>query len=128
LPFIEFLQNSFVHPERQISVFLVGVSGAFLVPVYSRLLKQPGYVSGPALCVGTALASVGVLFGSAIATIESTGPRILLLSLWTIVALVLAAGATMGMLVAPNLTWRIAFALTALAPLASVGLFWIRKN
>jgi hypothetical protein len=122
------LQDSFVHPERQISVFLVGVSGAFLVPIYGHLLKQLGYVPGAELCVGTAIASVGVLFGSAIATIESKGPRILLLSLWTIVALVLAAGATRGMLATPNLTWRIAFALTALAPLASVGLFWFRKD
>ena len=117
-----------MHPERQISVFLVGVSGAFLAPIYGHLLKQPGYVPGAALCVGTAIASVGVLFGSAIATIESTGPRILLLALWTIVALVLAAGATMGMLATPNWTWRIAFTLTALVPLASVGLFWMRKN
>ena len=117
-----------MHPERQISVFLVGVSGAFLVPIYGHLLKQPGYVPGTELCVGTAVASVGVLFGSAIATIESTGPRRLLLSLWTIVALVLAAGAIMGMLAAPHWAWRIAFALTALAPLAFVGLFWFRKN
>jgi hypothetical protein len=117
-----------MHPERQISVFLVGVSGAFLVPVYSHLLKQPGYVPGAALCAGTMIASVGVLFGSAVATIESTGPRRFLLTLWTIVALVLAAGAAIGMLANPNLTWRFAFALTALAPLASVGLFWIRKN
>jgi hypothetical protein len=122
------LQNSFVHPERQISVFLVGVSGAFLVPVYGHLLKQPGYVPGAGLCAGTMVASVGVLFGSAIATIESTGPRILLLSLWTIVALVLAAGAIMGMLAAPHGAWRFGFAVTALVPLACVGLFWFRKD
>ena len=117
-----------MHPERQISVFLVGVSGAFLVPVYGHLLKQPGYVPGPALCAGTLIASVGVLFGSAIATIESRGLKILLLSLWTIVALVLAVGATMGMLVAPPGAWRFGFAVTALVPLACVGPFWFRKD
>lgn len=120
--------QGFASPEPQISIFLIGISLAVLVPVYNQLLHQPKYAPGAALCVGTMLGAAGAFIGSAYASQWPTWPRRLFLSLWTLFALFLATGAGFGVLSTPSWFWRVALALSALLPLAAAGVFWVLKE
>jgi hypothetical protein len=113
-----------VQPERQVSVALVSTSAAVLLPVFSRLFREPTYEPGAALLVGTVIGAAGTFLGGALASQDTTLPWRLFLSFWTVLALALSVGALFGLLAAHAWAWKGAFALSAFLPLASVGVFW----
>ena len=117
--------------ERQVSIFLAGVSTAIAIPeIYPVCMKQAPVMAGPhvGLLIGTALGALGVLLGVILATDEwehgnSKGQRLFLLGkivVWALFAFGLSAGTALIALHSPDIGWRIALGVASLGPLAGL--------
>lgn len=125
--------------ERQVSVFLAGISTAIAVPeIYPVYVKQAPVTDGShfGLLIGTALGALGVLLGVLLATedlkqSDHKGQRLFHLGklvVWALFAFGLCAGTALVAFRAPGLGWRIALGVDSLVPLAGLMLAFVRSR
>jgi len=118
-----------MQPERQISVALLAIAAAVVIPVYLTLSRHPDAVPGTSLAVGAVLGAIGILLGSLVAAGHSAASaRAVGLGFWTLMALALSGATWLG--AAHSLTWvgRMAFGIAGFLPLAGPILALIRRQ
>ena len=107
-----------MQPERQVSIALIAVGGALVIPQYVALSHHPGITPGASLAVGGILGALGVSLGSLLVCDHpARSARVLGLAILTLVGLAFSVGVYPG--VVHSVTWgsRIVFGLVVLLPI-----------
>lgn len=108
-----------MQPERQISVALVGIGAALVIPEYLALSRHQSLTPGASLAVGAVLGAIGVFGGSLVAVGHpARSARILGLALWILIGLAFSGAAIIGAVHSAGWVGRFVFGLAGLLPLA----------
>ena len=115
--------------ERQLSVFMVGIGAALVIPDVVALSRHTGATPGAGLAIGGTLGALGVFLGCLLASDHpARGARILGMMLWIILGFAFAGGVFACALHCPGWGSRIVFGLVALLPLLGAIVAALRRS
>ena len=109
--------------ERQVSIALVGVAVAVVLPEYADMRHHPEYAPHAALLVGTLLGALGTLMGTLVFTDnDSLLFKLLMWCLWCLPSGFLSLTAVLGVLHSAGPVWQMVFAVSAPLPFGGAAL------
>jgi MFS family permease len=118
-----------VQPERQISVALVGIGAALVIPELAALSRSPDATPGANLVVGGVLGALGVFLGTLLASDHAErSARVLGLAIWTLAGIAFSGPVLLGALGEPGWGGRTIFGLAAILPLLGPVVVLARRD